>query len=216
MRLRQIYIVLLGFLFHNTSIAQNPTLRSDTFKSDLNREIQDLAIRIDELEDKEEESGELLNHIQLGLSFGFNYYSNAPKGYYIQADSTIGIFGKTKGYSGMLSALFGYKISPKHSILVNIPLGDLSGNASQSIGVFNKKIAGGLGYGYNIRNLAIIGVINMFPYEELAYEVVSEKKQEGEPYTIIDITNLPKQSKVSPSITVGICYNFLKPKNLLR
>ncbi|MBT8327362.1 MAG: hypothetical protein KJP21_06540 [Bacteroidia bacterium] len=215
MRLHQIYILLFGLLFYNISFGQNTSVERDTLEVEINRMVQELHVRLEELEEKEDSKGLAFNNMQLGLSFGFNYYTNAPKGYFIQADSSIGIFGESKGYSGMLSALLGYKISKKHSILVNIPLGDLSGNASQAIGVFNKKIAGGLGYGYNIQNLSIIGVINMFPYEELAYDVVSDKKYEGEPYTILDISDLPKQSKVSPSLTVGICYNFLKPKNFL-
>ena len=189
----------------------------DTSEVHVQAKIDELYIRIEELENEQaEQNGFSFRNVQLGLSFGFNYYTNGPRGYYIQEDSSIGIYGKSRGYSGMLSALIGYKVSDKHSILVNVPLGDLSGNPNQTIGIFNKKIAGGLGYGYNIQNICIIGVVNMFPYEELAYDVVSNQKQTGEPYTIIDISEKPKESKVSPSVTVGICYNFIKPRNVFR
>jgi hypothetical protein len=175
--------------------------------------ISDLEERIIELEEgKSGESDDFLNSLQFGLSFGFNYFTNAAQNYYVKEDSTIGVFGKSNGLSGMLSALLGYKISEKHSLLINIPLGDISGNPNQAIGVFNKRIAGGLGYGYNIDKLSVIAVINLYPYEEVALDVVKDKKFEQEPLTILDISNAPKQSSVSPSITVGICYNLFKPR----
>lgn len=182
--------------------------------SNLSIEILEARIKLLEKQAEEENKSGLLENVQLGLSFGFNYFFNGEQNYYIKQDSTIGVYGKKHGVSGMLSALVGYKIKPKHSVLLNVPLGDLSGSPNQAIGVFNKKVAGGLGYGYTISDLSFIVVVNIFPYDKLAIDIIENKKFEQEPFTVAKLEELPTTTAYSPSITIGVCYNFLKPGTL--
>ena len=185
------------------------TLRQTVLLKSTNVEALEKRMSLLEKQIEENESS-ILNNMQLGLSFGFNYFFNGEQHYFIKADSTLGVYGKKHGISGMLSALLGYKINERSSILLNVPLGDLSGNANQAIGVFNKKVAGGLGYGYNVGEVSFILVINIFPYEEVALEIIKNKKFEQEPFTVANTQEIPTTTAYSPSITLGVCYNFLK------
>ncbi len=204
---------IVSILMFVQAIGQDSLFLDASSGSDISNVLAEIEQRLDDLESSTQKNeGAFVNNLQFGLSFGFNYFTNAAPRYYVQGDSTLGTYGKTRGVSGMLSALLGYKVSDKHSILINIPLGDISGNPNQAIGIFNQRVAGGLGYGYNIDKLSIIGVINVYPYEEVALDVVDGKKYEQEPLTLLDTSNLPKQSNVSPSLTVGICYYLFKPR----
>jgi hypothetical protein len=190
------------------------TIQNQTEKNS-QEDISELEMRVAELEKNSDESDvNMLEKMQLGISFGFNYYFNGQEQYYIKPDSTIGAYGKKRGVSGMLSALMGYKLSEKSSILLNVPLGDLSGNPNQALGIFNKKVAGGLGYGLNKGDISFIIVLNIFPYEKLALEIVEGKKYEQEPYTVADIENMPQEIAYSPSFTLGVCYHFFNTKFL--
>ena len=197
------YIAILFFFGGVLCMAQT----DDIDTSELT--IGDLQQRLEAIELQLEAERENSDKIQVGLSFGFNYFRNASLDYYVAADSSLGVYGNRTGVSGMLSAMLGYRFKPNHSILINIPLGDFSGDPNRAIGVFNKRIAGGLGYGFNMDQLALIGVVNLYPYEEVALDVVQGKKLPQEPFTIPDVSNLPKQNNVSPSITIGVCYYFI-------
>lgn len=183
--------------------------QTSSTKKQLQFKISYLEQRITELEKNSKESSEFLNDVQVGLSFGFNYFLNGQQNYYIKPDSTIGTFGNSQGVSGMLSALLGYRIVEKYSVFLNVPLGDISPNPNQAIGVFNKKVAGGLGYGYNYKDLSLIVVVNIFPYEKLALEILEGQKLDLEPLSVLETEELPTVMAYSPSITVGVCYNLL-------
>lgn len=148
--------------------------------------------------------------VQFGISFGFNAFFNAPKQYFVTADSTLKQYGKSRGVSGVVSFLVGYKIKPKHSIFLNIPLSDVSDNAAGNIGLFNQKVAGGMGYGYNIDHISIILMVNIMPYERAIEEILAVKKVEQEAYSKFDTSEYPTITACSPSITLGVSYNFLK------
>ena len=144
-----------------------------------------------------------------GLSLGFNYFLNNAPNYYIKPDSTIGSIGTAKGLSFLVSAIIGYKFNEKHSFIFNVPLGDFTHNSQNAIGLFNQKLAGGLGYGYHISGVAIIAILNASPYEKLAPELLDNKKIEGEVYSKINLANYPTSTSYSPSFTLGMSYNFL-------
>ena len=143
-----------------------------------------------------------------GLSLGFNYFFNNQPNYYIKPDSTIGVLGSPSGLSFLVSAIVGYKFNEKHSFIFNVPLGDFTRNSQNAIGLFNQKLAGGLGYGYHIAGVALIAILNISPYEKLAPELLDGKKIEGEIYSRIDLSNYPTSTAYSPSITLGMSYNF--------
>jgi hypothetical protein len=169
-------------------------------------------------EDKKSLTKELANYtngVFFGLGFGYNYYVNGPYSFYLKPDSSLGRFGKTNGMSFILSGFIAYKISPKHSVIFNVPLGDITNREDYRIGLFNKKIAGGLGYGYNMGNISIVGIVNLSPYESIEYDLVSEEKFEGDRYTMIDIQNYPTSTRYSPSFTFGLSYNFIAPEKFL-
>ncbi|MFM9945865.1 MAG: hypothetical protein ACKVQB_11610, partial [Bacteroidia bacterium] len=144
-----------------------------------------------------------------GLSLGFNYFFNNPPNYYIKPDSTLGSIGSKKGVSFLISAIVGYKFNEKHSFIFNVPLGDFTNNSQNAIGLFNQKLAGGLGYGFHISGVSIIGIINISPYEKIAPELLDGNKIEGEIYSIIDLSKYPTSTSYSPSFTLGMSYNFL-------
>jgi hypothetical protein len=144
-----------------------------------------------------------------GLSLGFNYFLNNPPNYYIKPDSTIGTIGSPKGISFLVSAIVGYKFNEKNSFIFNVPLGDFTRNSQNAIGLFNQKLAGGLGYGYHISGVAVIGIINISPYEKLAPELLDGKKIEGDVYSKIDLKDYPTSTAYSPSFTLGMSYNFV-------
>lgn len=196
--------VLIFLLFHTKAQIVKDTIESD-FSSN---NIASLEQRISELEANLDRDINRLQKFQLGFSFGFNGYINGPKEYYIKKDSTLGGYGSSSGVSGMISALLGYKVKPKHTIYLNIPLSDLSPNENATLGIFNRRIAGGLGYGYSIGSLAIISVINIYPYEEPAFELLEDKKYDQEPLSVAELDSVPMVSKVSPSLTIGVCYNI--------
>jgi hypothetical protein len=186
------------------------TLKTVSADLVLQQQVQKLEKRILELEtEKQAATTSVFQDIQVGLSFGFNYFLNGEQSYYLKQDSTIGAFGNKQGVSGMLSALLGYRILEKHSVFLNVPLGDISPNPNQAIGVFNKKVAGGLGYGFNYKDLSLIAVINIFPYRKPALELLENYKLEGEPLSVVDVQTLPSTMAYSPSITLGVCYNLL-------
>jgi hypothetical protein len=144
-----------------------------------------------------------------GLSLGFKYFLNNPPNYYIKPDSTIGTIGSPKGISFLVSAIVGYKFNEKHSFIFNVPLGDFTRNSQNAIGLFNQKLAGGLGYGYHISGVAVIGIINISPYEKLAPEILGGKKIEGDVYSKLNLKDYPTSAAYSPSFTIGMSYNFV-------
>ncbi len=143
-----------------------------------------------------------------GISLGFNYFLNNAPNYYIKPDSTIGSIGTPNGLSFLVSAIIGYKFKEKHSFIFNVPLGDFTRNSQNAIGLFNQKLAGGLGYGYHISGVAIIAILNVSPYEKLAPELMNSKKIEGEIYSKLNLSNYPTSTSYSPSFTLGMSYNF--------
>mgnify|MGYP001106050743 CR=1 FL=1 len=44
--------------------------------------------------------------------------------------------------------------------------------------------------------------------------IIENKKFEQEPFTVAKLEELPTTTAYSPSITIGVCYNFLKPGTL--
>lgn len=153
--------------------------------------------------------------IKPGISIGFNYFWNNQKNYVVGFDSTIHEFGAGKGLSGIVSGVLSIRMTEKnnHHILVNIPLGDFTSDANQAIGLFNKRMAVGLGYSYagfkNTPELSLSAIFNISPYKRIDYNLLSGIKF-SEPY----LTNLDPQrygvtSEVSYSISLGIVYSFL-------
>lgn len=153
--------------------------------------------------------------IFFGLGFGYNYFMNAPLTYYVQEDSTLASYGETRGMSFILSGFLAYKITPKHSVIFNVPLGDITNRDDFRIGLFNKKMAGGLGYGYNLGNVSIICIVNVSPYEQIAYNILKAERFEEDQFTRIDPGIYPNVTRYSPSCTIGLSYNFAAPERFI-
>ena len=159
------------------------------------------------------------NGIFFGIGFGFNYFTSSPPKYYIKKDSTIGEYGNENGLSFILSGFMAYKIKEKHSLIFNVPLGDVTNRDEFKIGLFNQKMAGGIGYGRNLGNVSLIFIMNISPYESIEKDLLSEEKFDMEKYTKIDPKDYPSTTRYSPSFTIGFSYNFqgagqLNPSNL--
>jgi hypothetical protein len=178
-------------------------LERDTL--DLNKEIADLRLENKELDG---ELKQYKNGIFFGIGFGFNYFTSSPPKYYIRNDSSIGEYGNENGLSFILSGFMAYKIKEKHSLIFNVPLGDVTNRDEFKIGLFNQKMAGGIGYGRNLGNVSIIFIMNISPYEYLEKELLMEEKFEMDKYTKIDPRDYPSTTRYSPSFTIGFSYNF--------
>jgi hypothetical protein len=152
-----------------------------------------------------------LNSVQLGFSCGFNYFLTDEPRYFVRPDSSIGHVGSSEGVSFIVSGIIGYRITEKHSVFFNIPLGDFSRSDGTGIGVFNRRAAGGLGYGYNIGKISAVFIINISPYKQIEPEVLADLKLEDDTYSGVAIEDFPYQTRYSPSFTVGISYNILRP-----
>lgn len=178
-------------------------LQRDT--SSLGKEILDL---------KEENTGlktelqRFKNGVFFGLGFGFNYFVNSPPKYYVTSDSTIGEYGSESGLSFILSGFMAYKVNEKHSLIFNVPLSDVTNREEYKIGLFNQKMAGGLGYGRNLGNVSLIFIMNVSPYNVLERELLEEEKFQYEKYSLVNPSDYPNTTKYSPSFTLGFSYNF--------
>ena len=203
---------IIGLKLENQNLRkQNYYLRMDTIRwSDRCKKARDNETRLKNQTKILEKKIKLYEHgTYWGLSLGFNYFLNNPPNYYIKPDSTIGTIGTPKGISFLVSAIVGYKFNEKHSFIFNVPLGDFTRNSENAIGLFNQKLAGGLGYGYHISGVSIIGIINISPYEKLAPELLDGKKIEGDIYSKIDLKDYPTSTAYSPSFTLGMSYYFV-------
>ena len=178
-------------------------LQRDT--TDLNREIQDLKETNNELNS---ELKGYKNGVFFGIGFGFNYFTSSPPKYYVKNDSTIGEYGNENGLSFILSGFMAYKIKEKHSLIFNVPLGDVTNREEFKIGLFNQKMAGGIGYGRNLGNVSLIFIMNISPYESIESDLLADEKFEMEKYTKIDPQDYPSTTRYSPSFTFGFSYNF--------
>lgn len=146
-----------------------------------------------------------------GLSFGFNLFFNQAQQYYVQSDSTLGVYGKSNGVSFIISGVLGYKINERHSIIFNVPLQDFTGDSQTAIGLFNQRMAGGLGYGLNLQQLSFIAILNISPYHKVETDLLAEHKfAEERVMQKLEVENLPSTQAYSPSFTIGVSYNFLE------
>lgn len=146
-----------------------------------------------------------------GLSFGFNFFFNQARQYYVQSDSTLGVYGKSKGMSFIISGVLGYKINERHSILFNVPLQDFTGDSQTAIGLFNQRMAGGLGYGLNLQQLSFIAILNISPYDKVETELLKEHKfADDAVMQKLALEKLPTTQAYSPSFTIGVSYNFIE------
>jgi hypothetical protein len=178
-------------------------LQRDTL--DLRREIIDLTAENVEL------SAELFrfkNGVFFGIGFGFNYFTTSPPKYYVKSDSTLGVYGNLNGLSFILSGFMAYKIREKHSLIFNVPLGDVTDREEFKIGLFNQKMAGGIGYGRNLGNVSLIFIVNISPYASIEEDLLEGEKFEYEKYTKIIPEDYPSSTRYSPSFTIGFSYNF--------
>lgn len=146
--------------------------------------------------------------VKVGLSFGFNYFWNGQESYYVKEDSTLGSYGPTKGIAFMISGIVSYRFHEKHSLVFNIPLGDLGNSTGTPTGLFNKQVSGGLGYGYHFNNASVIFVVNISQFQKVETNLLRNKKFDAEPYSTVDISDLPTVKAYSPSLTIGISYNI--------
>jgi len=176
------------------------------------RDTADLHLKISSLESQESKLKQELNKyktgIFFGVGFGFNYFTSSPPQYYVKSDSTMGEYGNQSGMSFILSGFMAYKIHEKHSVIFNVPLGDITNREEFKIGLFNQKMAGGIGYGRNMGSVSMIFIVNISPYDIIQHELLEGEKFEMEKYTPINTSDYPSTTVYSPSFTIGFSYNF--------
>ncbi len=178
----------------------------------LKRDTHDLKTRVKLLEAANKQIQDELEQYQkgvfFGLGFGFNFFINSPPKYFIKPDSTIGSYGESNGVSFILSGFMAYKLDANNSLIFNVPLGDVTNREEFKIGLFNQKMAGGIGYGRNIGNISMILIVNMSPSEYIELDIIQQEKFEEEKYSKVNPSNYPSTTRYSPSFTIGFSYNF--------
>ena len=99
---------------------------------------------------------------------------------------------------------------------VNIPLGDFTSDPTQAVGIFNRRIAVGLGYARRISkdtpNLLLSGSFNISPYEQIDFSEIKDRKFNLQEFTRLDPKNFGSSTNYSYSFTFGIVYTFNNKK----
>lgn len=156
--------------------------------------------------------------VKIGLSIGFNSYWNNQKDYIVQKDSTVKEIGNGNGASGIISGVVSIRLSKpdnpiQHNVVINIPLGDFTNNSDRAIGLFNNRIAVGLGYSVapfeDVPYLSFTGIFNMSPYERLDYETLRSEKVIQPKYTKLKPEDFGATTDISYSFTIGVVYSFI-------
>jgi len=98
-------------------------------------------------------------------------------------------------------------------VVINIPLGDFTSNSDRAIGLFNNRIAVGLGYSMapfkDVPYLSFTGILNMSPFEKLDFETLKSEKVLLPKYTKLKPQDFGSTTDISYSFTIGIVYSFI-------
>lgn len=188
---------------------------------------ESLTIRLTTSEERLKSSTEKNNELQVkidkfssavkfGLSIGFNYYFNNQKDYIVQIDSTVKELGSGNGASGIISGVVSIRLTDdnRHNLVVNIPLGDFTSGSDRAVGIFNNRIAVGLGYAYapfqnSAPNLSFKAIFNMSPYQKIDYDLIQSSKVSLPNFSKLKPEDFGATSAVSYSFTLGIVYSFI-------
>lgn len=185
-----------------------------TSKSEVKRLNDSITVLVDQNEEFTRQLNSFYSAVKVGLSIGFNGFVNNQLDYLVRSDSTIRESGSRSGVSGIISAIVAIRLDErnKNNIIVNIPLGDFTSNPSQAIGLFNQRIAVGLGYARSLSkvspNLLFSASLNISPYEQIDYKEINSKKVKLPEYTKLKPENYGATIAYSYSLTIGIVYTF--------
>jgi hypothetical protein len=156
--------------------------------------------------------------VKLGLSIGFNYYWNNQVDYIVQANSQVKESGSPEGLSGIISGVVTIRLSskdkfPQHNAVINIPLGDFTSSSDRAVGIFNNRIAVGLGYSLtpfkNAPNLSFTGIFNVSPYQKIDYDLIKDINFNLPTFTKLKPDDYGATTAVSGSFTIGVVYSFI-------
>jgi hypothetical protein len=181
----------------------------------LNSEVQRLKDKNIELSDKLETYS---SSVKLGLSIGFNYYWNNQVDYIVQANSKVKESGSPEGMSGIISGVVIIRLSkknkfPQHNAVINIPLGDFTSGSDRAVGIFNNRIAVGLGYSLtpfeNAPSLSFTAIFNVSPYQKIDYDLIKDINFNLPTFTKLKPDDYGATTAVSGSFTIGIVYSFI-------
>ncbi len=165
-------------------------------------------------ESLQEKYNNVFTSVKMGLSIGFNGFFNNQLEYIVGEDGKLKERGNRRGASGLVSAVISIKLDSlaKHSVIINIPLQDFTSLQNQAIGIFNERLAVGLGYGRKISqispNLLATISFNISPYQALNYADIKEKEVDLPVYTRINPVDYGSYTAYTYSVTIGIVYNF--------
>lgn len=165
-----------------------------------------------------EKLNSIYSSVKIGLSIGFNRFVNNELDYIVRADSTVRETGNSSGTSGLISAVIAIRLDKenKHNAIINIPLGDFTSDPTQAVGIFNRRIAVGLGYARRISkdtpNLLLSGSFNISPYEQIDFSEIKDRKFNLQEFTRLDPKNFGSSTNYSYSFTFGIVYTFNNKK----
>jgi hypothetical protein len=187
--------------------------------------IADNALSKDEVQRLKEKNKELdsklesySSSVKIGLSIGFNYYWNNQVDYIVQPNSQVKESGSPEGMSGIISGVVTIRLSnkdkfPQHNAVINIPLGDFTSSSDRAVGIFNNRIAVGLGYSMspfeNAPNLSFTGIFNVSPYQRIDYDLIKDINFNLPTFTKLKPDDYGATTSVSASFTVGIVYSFI-------
>lgn len=181
-----------------------------------NYEKESLNNKLEEANDKIEQYEKKLKKyntaFKFGISVGFNFYTNNELDYTVKSDSTLRESGNSNGISIVLSAVSAFRLKNGNHIIFNLPLSDFVANPEKSIGLFNKRIAGGLGYGFNLAKdknslASFVVILNVSPYNDLNYNDLKNRKFEDlKEFDRLDPKNYGSSTNYTYSLTFGFSY----------
>jgi len=210
-------------------------IQSDTVV--LNKQIVDYKKELKNRDDMIEVYKDQKSLFSIGLAFGPNFDSKGDYTYLVSQDSTIQEKQVGIGANGMVSAVVSFefkipfmeKTSQKifkwtesskenrpfpgsYKFLLNVPLTEtLLQDKENAIGIFNKKVALGLGFGIDVlklangkQSLSIFYIANFSPIKKLDVDYYSDYKfKEGYPNKI-DLNNYVTYNEFNLTHFVGI------------
>ena len=145
-----------------------------------------------------------IKNLDIGIGVGMQTFNHRPYTYFTNESGRIQKIQGPTGFSPVLNAVLSHPLTKESGLLVNVPIIELSRDVSSSMSLLNKKYVLGLGYEYRFPGLAVYMAINVASFPIVIEEVVQYKVFDQEPYTTIDISDLPKQSRYTYGFSFGM------------
>ncbi|MFY0644433.1 MAG: hypothetical protein JXR19_08185 [Bacteroidia bacterium] len=145
-----------------------------------------------------------VKNLDIGIGIGMQTFNSRPYTYYANESGRLQKFQGPTGFSPVLSAVLAHPLTKESGIVINVPLLELSRDVASSMSLLSKRYVLGLGYEYRFPAAAVFVAVNVASFPVVIEEVVQYKFFDQEPYTTIDIADLPKQTNYTYGFGFGV------------